>query len=121
MKKLRCILEIKDNGILIREMDYEIMKELVYALVSLIPIGHVVTYKDLANILRISPRIIGKILSENSLPIAIPCHRVIRSDGRLGGYTIYNKRNDYFKYKLLKFESFGTTPSRYNLHRVLGL
>ncbi len=121
MNGTRYVLKIKNGKVYVSKMDYETLKEIVYALISLIPIGHVTTYREIAHILRISPRIVGKILSENKYPIAIPCHRVIRSDGRIGGYTINNKKNSYFKYKLLRLETFGEPPSKYNLHRILGL
>jgi len=32
-------------------------------------------------------RAVGQALSRNPLPIIIPCHRVIASDGKLGGFT----------------------------------
>jgi len=118
---IRYVLRIKNGEIYASRMDYETLKEIVYALVSLIPIGYVTTYGEIADILKISPRIVGKILSENIQPIAIPCHRVIRSDGKIGGYTIGGKKNSYFKYKLLKLETFGEPPSRYNLRKILEL
>ncbi|MEM2637250.1 MAG: MGMT family protein, partial [Candidatus Korarchaeota archaeon] len=52
-----------------------------------IPRGKVTTYGAVAKILKTSPRIIGKMLRKNKYPLIIPCHRVIRSDGHLGGYT----------------------------------
>lgn len=121
MNGIKYVLEIKNGKISIRKMDYETLKEVVYALTSLIPIGYVTTYGEIAHILRINPRTVGKILSENNLPIAIPCHRIIRSDGRIGGYTVNGRKSNYLKYKLLRLESFGGPPSKYNLHRVLGL
>ena len=32
-------------------------------------------------------RAVGNILAKNPLPLIIPCHRVIRSDGKIGGFT----------------------------------
>lgn len=73
--------------------------ERVYDVVSLIPRGSVLTYKDVA-ILAGSPhacRAVGNILNKNYNP-AIPCHRVIRSDGTLGGYNRgENKKNSRLK------------------------
>ncbi|ADP77321.1 methylated-DNA/protein-cysteinemethyltransferase [Methanothermus fervidus DSM 2088] len=55
--------------------------------VSEIPYGHVTTYKDIANSLETKAyRAIGNALSHNPLPIVIPCHRVVRSDHKVGGY-----------------------------------
>jgi O-6-methylguanine DNA methyltransferase len=32
-------------------------------------------------------RAVGNVLAKNPLPLIIPCHRVIRSDGKLGGFS----------------------------------
>jgi len=32
-------------------------------------------------------RAVGGVMARNRVPILIPCHRVIRSDGSLGGYS----------------------------------
>jgi methylated-DNA-[protein]-cysteine S-methyltransferase len=54
-----------------------------------IKFGQVITYSDLAK--RIgrptASRAVGNALSKNPLPLIIPCHRVIRSNGRLGGFS----------------------------------
>ena len=60
----------------------------VFAVVSKIPRGTVLTYKDVARRAG-SPRAyraVGQVLKTNFNP-QIPCHRVIRSDGKLGGYN----------------------------------
>jgi methylated-DNA-[protein]-cysteine S-methyltransferase len=60
----------------------------VYDLLLKIPEGYVSTYGDLARALG-SPsasRLIGRILGNNPNPIKVPCHRVVKSDGKLGGY-----------------------------------
>jgi len=59
----------------------------VLELVCQIPYGHTVTYKWIAEKLNTSPRAAGQALKRNPLPIIIPCHRVIKSDGTLGGYS----------------------------------
>ena len=48
-------------------------------------------------------RAIGNALSKNPVPIIIPCHRVICSNGKLGGYMGKMKKNN-FKNKLLEIE-----------------
>jgi methylated-DNA-[protein]-cysteine S-methyltransferase len=61
----------------------------VYDLLLKIPEGKVSTYGDLARALG-SPsasRAIGRILGENPNPIKVPCHRVVMSNGRVGGYA----------------------------------
>lgn len=86
----------------VKRRDYKLLKELVYTLVSMIPVGRVVSYKDLSIITGISPRIVGRILKENENPIIIPCHRVVRADGDVGGYSGSGGRG--FKKKLLELE-----------------
>jgi methylated-DNA-[protein]-cysteine S-methyltransferase len=53
-----------------------------------IPRGWVSTYGRVANHLAIpgGARAVGQALARNPFPIIIPCHRAIRSDGRLGGF-----------------------------------
>ncbi len=60
----------------------------VFEIVSSIPKGEVRTYQWVAEKLGNSnaARAVGKALSKNPYPITIPCHRVIRKDGKLGGY-----------------------------------
>jgi len=66
----------------------------VYNLVSNIPPGKVATYGQLASSVG-NPRAargIGKILNKNPRPIIVPCHRVVRSDGHIGGYMYGKER-----------------------------
>ena len=54
-----------------------------------IPYGETKTYKWIAEKIG-SPsavRAVGQALSKNPIPIVIPCHRVIESDGSIGGYS----------------------------------
>ena len=46
----------------------------------------------------------GKICSQNQIILAIPCHRVIKSDGSLGGFSSIGGVNT--KKKLLNFEKY---------------
>ena len=63
-------------------------KEKVFEVVKKIPGGEVVSYKEVAQ--RAGRprawRAVGNILSKNKNP-ELPCHRVIRSDGKIGGYN----------------------------------
>jgi len=66
----------------------------VYNLVSNIPPGKVATYGQLASYVG-NPRAargIGKILNKNPRPIIVPCHRVVCSDGHIGGYMYGKER-----------------------------
>ncbi|MCG2863753.1 MAG: MGMT family protein [Vulcanisaeta sp.] len=52
-----------------------------------IPRGRVASYSQIAKLLNTSPRAIGRLASANKLPVIVPCHRVVRNDGSLGGYS----------------------------------
>ncbi len=54
-----------------------------------IPYGKIISYKEQAGLLGDTKkaRAIGLANGKNPLPIIIPCHRVVRSDGQLGGYS----------------------------------
>ncbi|WP_082398346.1 MGMT family protein [Aeropyrum camini] len=62
--------------------------QIVYTLLFLIPLGSVTTYSSLARASGLHPRAVGRILARNPTPIVVPCHRVVRSDGRIGGYSM---------------------------------
>ena len=75
--------------------------EKVYSVVKKIPRGETWSYKKIAALSGKSRayRAVGNILSKNTDP-TVPCHRVIRSDGKIGGYNgIMGK-----KYRLLEEE-----------------
>lgn len=73
----------------------------VYKVVKKIPRGKVMTYKEVAKAIN-KPRAyraVGNALNRNTNP-SVPCHRVIRSDGSVGGYRKGVKK----KIELLKHE-----------------
>ena len=60
----------------------------LFDIVSQIPAGRVSTYKDIAAASGIRGiRAAGQILASNKRAPLIPCHRVVLSDGRIGGYS----------------------------------
>ena len=67
----------------------KIKDEDVYDLLRKIPPGKVSTYGDLAKAIGnpSASRVIGSILAKNPNPVIVPCHRVVMSDGKLGGYA----------------------------------
>ncbi len=77
-------------------------QEQVYTLISKIPKGQVMTYGEIAKILDSSPRAVGQALKRNPYAPKVPCHRVIKSDGTLGGYN--GEMNSKKKIRLLKKE-----------------
>ncbi|NLJ34432.1 MAG: methylated-DNA--[protein]-cysteine S-methyltransferase [Firmicutes bacterium] len=61
----------------------------VLRVTAAIPHGEVRTYRDLARAVG-NPgagRAVGGVMAYNPLPLIIPCHRVVRSDGSLGGFA----------------------------------
>ena len=76
----------------------------VWKEIKKIPRGQTKTYKDIAVALKKpkSSRAVANACGKNPLLIEIPCHRVIRSDGKLGGYS--GKGGITQKRKLLKDE-----------------
>ena len=65
----------------------------VYKAVLSIPFGEVRTYKWVAKKAGRPKafRAVGQILKRNPYPLIIPCHRIIESGGRLGGYVCGKK------------------------------
>lgn len=65
----------------------------VHRVVASIPSGRVMSYSMVARLAG-SPgaaRVVGSLMARNSIPGTgpgrVPCHRVVRSDGSLGGFT----------------------------------
>jgi len=96
----------------IKELDGRILKWLA----ENVPRGMVTTYKAVASVFRVHPRNIGHIMRRNKLPIIYPCHRVIMSDGSLGGYV-----DPEIKAWILRLEGVrmvkGRIDSRYIIRR----
>ncbi|MEK6849442.1 MAG: MGMT family protein [Nanoarchaeota archaeon] len=77
----------------------------VYSLTSRIPKGKVSTYLLISNALNSSPRAVGQALKCNPFAPTVPCHRVVKSDGSLGGFMGQTKGQEIEKKrKLLKGE-----------------
>jgi methylated-DNA-[protein]-cysteine S-methyltransferase len=91
----------------------------VYAMTSLIPMGKVTTYGAIAKAIG-SPkaaRAVGQALGANPNPIVVPCHRVVRSDGVLGGYS--GGQGPVTKEKLLAREGVQVAAGKVNLSKYL--
>ncbi len=59
--------------------------------VKQIPKGEVTTYGEIARAITGSvraARAVGQAVAKNPYPIIIPCHRVVRTDGDVGGYSL---------------------------------
>jgi methylated-DNA-[protein]-cysteine S-methyltransferase len=90
------------------------LKEKVYMLVSTVPEGKVTTYKYLAhNAGTKSYRAVGQILRVNPYAPIIPCHRVVSSDGTIGGFMGSRKGPQVRKkIKLLRSEGIQIKDGR---------
>ena len=81
-----------------------------YEVVAKIPSGRTRSYKWVAQRVN-SPRsfrAVGQALKKNPFPSVIACHRVIRSDGSIGGFA----RGKLAKMRLLKAEKIGIINSK---------
>ena len=69
-------------------------RELVLKILSAVPAGRVTTYAALARAVGRpgAARAVGNALHQNPQPIVVPCHRVVRSDGLVGGYRFGSSR-----------------------------
>ena len=89
----------------------------VYGLCKKIPKGNVTTYKIIGKILCGKGQIyraVGRALNKNPYS-DVPCHRVILSSGRLGGFNKGLKN----KAKLLKREGIEIKNNKINLKKYL--
>lgn len=65
-----------------------VFEQRVYDLVGQVPVGKVVTYAEMARVLGCgSAQAVGQALKRNPFAPEVPCHRVIRSDLTIGGYS----------------------------------
>jgi len=78
------------------------LEQKIYKKLLEVPKGQITTYGELAKAvgLKNGQRIIGKIMNKNPYPVIIPCHRVVMSTGKIGGYAY----GEHIKIKLLNDE-----------------
>ena len=67
-----------------------------------VPKGQVTTYGELSKAvgLKNGQRVIGRIMNQNPYPVIVPCHRVVMSTGKIGGYAY----GEHIKAKMLNDE-----------------
>ena len=94
IKKFNISMIIKGSA-----LQKKIWKEL-----QKIPYGNTKTYGEIAKKLNTSPRYVGNVCGQNNHLLLIPCHRVIRSDGTLGGFSGLGGID--LKHKLIEMESY---------------
>ena len=67
--------------------------EQCYQLLLKIPKGRITTYKAIAEALNCRAyQAIGNAMNQNPNPITVPCHRVVNSNGDLGGFALGSKK-----------------------------
>lgn len=77
--------------------------------------GRTVTYGELARLCGMprAARLVGQVMAKNPVPLLVPCHRVIRSDGSFGGFSGGSEQKE----RLLNLERHHfTAPSRRGTH-----
>ncbi len=65
------------------------LDEKIYKKLLQVPKGQITTYGELAKSvgLKNGQRAVGKMMNKNPYPVIIPCHRVVMSTGKIGGYA----------------------------------
>ena len=78
------------------------LEQKIYKKLLEVPKGQITTYGELAKAvgLKNGQRVIGKIMNKNPYPVIVPCHRVVMSTGKIGGYAY----GEHIKIKLLSDE-----------------
>lgn len=90
----------------------------VYEVVKKIPLGKVLTYREVAKRIGYPKayRAVGNALNKSaSWRTKIPCHRIIKSDGKIGGYSRgIKKKIVLLKEEGITINSYGKITSRFN-------
>ncbi len=62
---------------------------MIYKKLLQVPRGKITTYGELSKAvgLKNGQRVVGRIMNKNPYPVIIPCHRVVNSNGQIGGYA----------------------------------
>ena len=78
------------------------LQQKVYKKLLEVPKGQITTYGELAKAvgLKNGQRAVGKIMNTNPYPVIVPCHRVVMSTGKIGGYAY----GEHVKAKMLNDE-----------------
>ena len=93
-------------------------REQVYALCRQVPFGKVTTYGEIARVLDTKAyRAVGQALKCNADPITIPCFKVVKSDGSLGGYNGPSLENVAQKIEKLRGEGIEVVDGRIKLEK----
>ena len=101
----------KQKNIKIKFFDGTTLQKKVWTEITKIPYGHTISYSELAkNIKRPDAvRAIASAVGKNPVGLLVPCHRVVKKNGDLGGYMW----GENIKRKILDIEGKGTADSTY--------
>ena len=94
---------------------------MVYELCRKIPKGKISTYREIAKKLHTkSYRAVGQALKHNQDPKKIPCFKIVKANGEIGGYSGINPKNISKKIRLLKNEGIKIKDNKIlNMKNVL--
>ena len=93
-KRKKFSVKLHLEGSILQKKIWKQLREIGY--------GTTKTYGEIAKVLHTSPRYVGNVCGQNNHLLVIPCHRVIRTDGTLGGFSGLGGLK--LKQKLLKLE-----------------
>jgi len=111
------VIEEDARGMRARAAGMEDYAEVLGALLLMLEPGEVTTYGEMARLLGVSPRFVGRLLAGNDRAVIVPCHRVVSEDG-LGGYS---SGGPAVKARLLELESDGPYRMRRLAPELLGI
>ncbi|MGD0785556.1 MAG: MGMT family protein [Sedimentisphaerales bacterium] len=99
-----CYAELKKVRFVLNWEELTDFSKKVLNVCKRIPPGQTITYSQLAKKAGFekAARAAGSVLAKNPLPLLIPCHRVIRSDGKIGNFSAAGGSKT--KKKMLEFE-----------------
>ena len=90
--------------------------ERCYQILKKVPKGKVTTYREIARALRSKAyRAVGNAMNRNPHAPHVPCHRVVKSDGRVGGFASGTRK----KISMLKREGIKIVKGKINLKKYL--
>lgn len=87
-----------------------------YEILRQVPKGKVTTYQELAKALNTKAyRAVGNAMNKNPYAPEVPCHRVVKSNGEIGGFASGTKK----KIQMLKKEGIEISAGKVDLGRYL--
>jgi len=85
-----------------------------YNLLRKVPRGKITTYKDLAEAMKTKAyRAVGNAMNKNPYAPQVPCHRVIKSSGEIGGFAFGTEK----KTRMLKSEGITIDGGKIDLKK----